>query len=245
MAYSFTSWEELIRPDELEHHGIPGMRWHQRRYQNEDGSLTAAGRERYGSGNGEGHKKTSARKMQRDLNNLDKGFANVAAENAAANKRTMKTLNKMTKYSMKKGYIGKDKKTSSKELKRIMDGDKKLQKMGLKLKKRRGEVKLTEQQMKGIENLQWRIMSKAHDSGYTTSSKAVYRRGTTKRGRGIANAAGLLLGGGAIGGAAIGAALGASSKTIQGQKFKVRKNGDGSTRIVNYNTGSQKRHKRR
>lgn len=33
--------------DYLEHHGIKGMKWHVRRYQNEDGSLTEAGRRRY------------------------------------------------------------------------------------------------------------------------------------------------------------------------------------------------------
>lgn len=33
---------------ELYHHGIPGQKWYVRRYQNSDGSLTAAGRERYG-----------------------------------------------------------------------------------------------------------------------------------------------------------------------------------------------------
>lgn len=33
--------------DELYHHGIKGMRWGLRRYQNEDGSLTAAGEKRY------------------------------------------------------------------------------------------------------------------------------------------------------------------------------------------------------
>lgn len=34
----------------LEHHGIKGMKWGVRRYQNPDGSLTAAGKQRYGVG---------------------------------------------------------------------------------------------------------------------------------------------------------------------------------------------------
>jgi len=34
--------------DELQHWGIKGMRWGRRRYQNKDGSLTPAGRKRYG-----------------------------------------------------------------------------------------------------------------------------------------------------------------------------------------------------
>ena len=38
----------VVRSDELYHHGIKGQRWGIRRYQNPDGSLTAAGREKYG-----------------------------------------------------------------------------------------------------------------------------------------------------------------------------------------------------
>lgn len=36
--------------EDLEHTGIKGMHWGERRYQNEDGTLTEAGRERYGRG---------------------------------------------------------------------------------------------------------------------------------------------------------------------------------------------------
>lgn len=39
--------DDLIGSDELYHHGIKGQKWGRRRYQNKDGSLTPAGKERY------------------------------------------------------------------------------------------------------------------------------------------------------------------------------------------------------
>lgn len=45
MVTSFTDWDSGIH---LAHHGIKGQKWGVRKYQNPDGTLTAAGRARYG-----------------------------------------------------------------------------------------------------------------------------------------------------------------------------------------------------
>lgn len=45
--YIVTSDGSFVNADELYHWGIKGMKWGVRRYQNEDGTLTAAGKKRY------------------------------------------------------------------------------------------------------------------------------------------------------------------------------------------------------
>ena len=46
-TYVLTSNGSFISQNELYHHGIKGMKWGVRRFQNEDGSLTSAGKKRY------------------------------------------------------------------------------------------------------------------------------------------------------------------------------------------------------
>lgn len=54
----------IVYESELYHHGIKGMRWGVRRYQNKDGSLTSAGKKKIGK-----QYLKSSQKVARDLNN--------------------------------------------------------------------------------------------------------------------------------------------------------------------------------
>lgn len=86
---------EFIRESDLAHHGIKGQKWGVRRFQNEDGSLTSAGKNRYAGGEAGGKQlsrseKRSIRKEYRvaqrarnkELNEINESYDRKKAENA-------------------------------------------------------------------------------------------------------------------------------------------------------------------
>ena len=68
---------------ELYHHGIKGQKWGVRNYQNEDGSLTAEGRDRYYKANG---KKKSGHRVKLEAHYMSKGADLATAEKKARNR---------------------------------------------------------------------------------------------------------------------------------------------------------------
>lgn len=81
----------------LSHYGIPGQKWGVRRFQNSDGSLTSAGRERYGYGRqtvGEVARKAGKR-------------VGEAIRNASENRRIRKTYGKGAVKNIKQVTKGK------------------------------------------------------------------------------------------------------------------------------------------
>lgn len=210
----FASWDYGLRQEELEHHGIPGMSWGTRRYQNEDGSLTPLGREHYGYGPGEGTRRVSAKKMQKDFNDLDQGYANVVADQQRYARKTAKLSRKANKAG-RRGNEAKKLKLLAKALK-----------YGQK-------AALSNKQKKAIEQLQWKIIGKAATEGYTTTSTPVKRVGLNKIGR-IGRAIPVATGGGVIPSVVSGGMMGKNSVSVDGQKVRISKRGNGGTHIVNY-----------
>ncbi len=84
--YIITSDGVFVSESDLQHHGVRGMKWGIRRYQNKDGSLTAAGRKRYGDGDSDSDGKSATGRSGRDGKSTSKSTGPKGSAKPAAKK---------------------------------------------------------------------------------------------------------------------------------------------------------------
>lgn len=76
--------------DDLYHHGIKGMKWGVRRFQNEDGSLTSAGKQRYSVGEAKQNLKNARRERTKADYEFAKAFNRASGAGQYARMLTKK-----------------------------------------------------------------------------------------------------------------------------------------------------------
>lgn len=201
MVTNFTDWNSR---DSLEHYGIRGMRWGERRFQNPDGSLTDLGRRRYGEVGGQ----RSALGTKHDLNKLDRERATAKARYDYYHGKSTKKLAKLTlkqKLAEQAGNV------------------QKADKIGRKIAKTDATVGQKTRDYKALldrnKRMTDRIISESVKKGYSIYSRDCAR--SVNRGRSIAsNIIGM------ASAATIGIGVGYHAYA-QGTHYRVRNNGLG------------------
>lgn len=139
--------------DELYHHGILGQKWGVRRYQNEDGTYTAAG------------KKKRAKQYEKKLNRLDQKRAKAKSEYDQAKEAYEKYGDKVRKLEEQGKTEKAEKLMRSQYARNVAFGKKGVLRTELKLARAEQSVRDT--------------LKEARKEGYTVNSKNVTRAAST------------------------------------------------------------------
>ena len=87
--------------NELYHHGIIGMKWGVRRYQNKDGSLTAAGKKRYNQDSWSEDAKTASQLKKKSVNQM----SNAELRKLTERQQLERNYSKLNPSLIKKGVV--------------------------------------------------------------------------------------------------------------------------------------------
>lgn len=93
----------------LQHHGIKGQKWGVRRFQNEDGSLTAEGQERYGKSKDYGGTESGIRRMLAGRTHTTGSKINILTGGDTRKRKENRLQKKIDKYTVKRDEARADK----------------------------------------------------------------------------------------------------------------------------------------
>ena len=147
-------------PNYLEHHGILGMKWGVRRYQNPDGTYTAAGRARYGAA-----PLMAVKESKKRLKGLERHHSELSIQRNSTDAKAASTELKLAKLASKRV----DRENAGKSVDRV---DKKYNKTVQKLEALNTKMDELNKMMETSEAEQWKHIGNLALQGVgTTVSK--------------------------------------------------------------------------
>lgn len=179
----------------IAHYGIKDMHWGERRFQNEDGSLTAAGKERY------------ARQASRDLNRMDRDLSNHRFRAQEAKSR-LDSASKRRQKLVDKG---------------VSEESKRVQKLDARIKKADSEYTQKHEQYSQTHNAMDSKVLDLQVQGYHTMTKPTIRNVKLTGAEAALNVGAVVAGAAVMVAAKLPMVVVPQySPTIEGTKFKVR-----------------------
>lgn len=206
-----------MEDDVITHHGIKGQKWGTRRWQNEDGSLTPAGREHYGVS------KITRGSIKRSLNRADNLRSDAQYVINRSKKKSAKLQEKLKKRIAK---------TEEREGGATERDEKKIAKLKTKISKERNTQKAARRTQAELNESIKRTIKLANKNGLSVKSRDVYKDAEETR-----HLLAQFLGGT---GAQVISRL-ASDSVVTGRKYSVKKTKDGQKATYEHDSRSASR----